>query len=159
MGPRRFILARRLALIGSTGPWIPQAARRLVLFCIASVASATAAAQQLGTIRFDSWLSYQRNDDGSARRQYDPRLFVPFDLQGGWIFTQRADLPVLYTDKVGSDNPAGGRKAGIGDWYVEEIVTTPELTKNLEMWASGRLVFPTGGASPFGSGQYQWAPA
>jgi len=76
------------------------------------VASATAAAQQLGTIRFDSWLSYQRNDDGSARRQYDPRLFVPFDLQGGWIFTQRADLPVLYTDKVGSDNPEISLKRG-----------------------------------------------
>lgn len=131
----------------------------VAFFCLTCVASGTAAAQQAGTIRFDSWLSFQRNTDGSGRWQYDPRVFIPFNLSGGWTFTQRFDLPVSYTDKVGADNPAGAWKSGIGDWYVEEIFTTPELAENLKMWASVRLVFPTGGASPFGAGQYQWAPA
>jgi hypothetical protein len=129
------------------------------LFCFACVAGGTAAAQQLGTIRFDSWLSYQRNTDNSGRWQYDPRVFIPFTLSSGWTFTQRFDLPVLYTDSVGPDNLSGGWKAGIGDWYAEEKMETPPLAENFSMWGSLRFVFPTGGASPFGSGQYQLAPA
>ena len=128
-------------------------------FCFTLVASGPALALEPGTIRFDNWLSYQRNNDDSGRWQYDPRFYIPFKLSGGWTFTQRLDLPVMYTDKVGPDNPSGGWKAGIGDWYVEEIFTTPDLAENFKMWGSVRLVFPTGGASPFGSGQYQWAPA
>ena len=151
-------MARRLALIGSIAPYMPKPLAA-AFFCFACVAGGTAAAQQLGTIRFDSWLSYQRNTDNSGRWQYDPRVFIPFNLSNGWTFTQRFDLPVFYTDRVGPDNLSGGWKAGITDWYVEEIFTTPELAENFKMWGSVRLVFPTGGASPFGAGQYQWAPA
>jgi hypothetical protein len=129
------------------------------LFCLTSVASGAASAQELGTIRFDSWLSYQRNTDDSGRWQYDPRVFIPFRLSGGWTFTQRVDLPVLYTNQVGPANPTGAWKTGITDWYVEEIFGTPDLTENFKMWASVRLMFPTGGAAPFGSGQYQWSAA
>jgi hypothetical protein len=129
------------------------------LVSVASLAACPATAEQLGPTRFDSWLSYQRNTDGSGQWLYQQRFYVPFDLPRGWIFTQRVDLPVSYTNKVGTDNPTGAWKAGIGDWFVEEIVDTPELAENFKAWASLRLVFPTGGAGPFGSGQYQWAPA
>jgi hypothetical protein len=116
-------------------------------------------AQQLGTVRFDNWLYFQNNTDTSERWQYRPRVFVPFELRGGWTFTQRADLPVYYTDKSGSENPTGAWKAGISDWFIEEIFTTPDLAPNFRMFGSVRFVFPTGGGSPFGSEQYQWAPA
>jgi hypothetical protein len=80
------------------------------------LAAGEAPAQQLGTIRFDNWLYFQSNTDGSERWQYRPRVYIPFSLSGGWTFTQRVDLPVYYTDKVGPDNPTGEWKTGIGDW-------------------------------------------
>jgi hypothetical protein len=125
----------------------------------ASALGAPASAQQLGTIRFDNWLYFQENTDSSERWQYRPRFFIPFSLPQGWTFTQRADLPVFYTDKVGTENPSGDWKWGIGDWFIEEIFATPELAKNFRMSASVRFVFPTGGGSPFGADQYQWAPS
>jgi hypothetical protein len=130
-----------------------------VLCWLALAAGGSATAQQLGTVRFDNRLSYQRNTDQSGQWLYQPRFYIPFELIRGWTFTQRIDLPLSYTDEVGTDNPLGQWKAGLGDWFVEEIFSSPELAPNLRMWASVRLVFPTGGASPFGSEQYQWAPA
>jgi hypothetical protein len=123
------------------------------------LAAGAAPAQQLGTIRFDHWLYFQSNTDGSERWQYRPRVYIPFGLSGGWTFTQRVDLPVYYTDKVGPDNPTGEWKTGIGDWFIEEAFASPELAKDLKLTTSVRFVFPTGGSSPFGSNQYQWAPA
>ena len=125
---------------------------------VCALAAAAPASAQMGTIRFDNWLYYQENLDSSARWQYRPRFFIPFSLPQGWTFTQRADLPVFYTDKVGTDNPNGDWEWGIGDWFIEEIFATPELAKNFRMSASVRFVFPTGGSSPFGGNQYQWAP-
>lgn len=127
--------------------------------CLGLAASMDARAQPLDAIRLDNWWYFQRNTDGSGDWQIQPRLFVPVELPRGWTFTQRIDLPVSYTDETGTGNPTGTWKAGIGDWFVEEIITTPELARNFRVWASMRFVFPTGGASPFGSGQYQWAPA
>lgn len=118
-----------------------------------------ASAQQLGTIRFDNWLYFQENINDSERWQYRPRFYIPFDLSRGWTFTQRIDLPVYYTNNTGPENPDGGWKAGIGDWFIEEAFTSPEVSKNLRLFGSVRFVFPTGGGAPFGSNQYQWAPA
>jgi hypothetical protein len=118
----------------------------------------SARAEQLSPVRFDNWLSYQRNENGSAKWLYDPRIYVPFDLSGGWTFTQRVDLPASYTDSAGSANPGGGWKAGVGDAFIEEILSTSELAPNFRLGGSMRFVFPTGNGSPFGSGQYQIAP-
>jgi len=131
---------------------------RAVACGLALLLTAAAPAQQLGTIRFDNWLYFQSNTDGSERWQYRPRFYIPFSLSGGWTFTQRIDLPVYYTDKVGPGNPTGKWKTGIGDWFIEEVYTSPELARNFKLAASVRFVFPTGGSSPFGSNQYQWAP-
>ena len=72
---------------------------------------------------------------------------------------QWIDLPVYYTDRVGRDNPSGHWKADIADWFIEELFISPEVVKNLRLFGSVRFVFPTGGEAPFGSSQYQWAPA
>src|SRR4029077_2969915 len=109
-------------------------------------------------IRFDNWLYYQRNTDDSTRAQYRPRFYIPFNLDNGGEFTQRIDLPVYYTNKVGTDNPNGDRKAGIGDWFIEETYLSPEVSKNTKWSAGARFVSPTGGKSPFGGSQYQVAP-
>ena len=120
--------------------------------------TAAAIAQERAPLRVDNWAYYQRNTDDSERWQYRLRAFAPFDLGGGWTFTQRADLIFYYTDRKGPENPAGEWAAGAGDWFVEESFATPELAKNLKGVLGARFVFPTGGLSPFGSGQYQWAP-
>jgi len=137
----------------------PAAALVAALALAACVVGGPASAQSLGTIRFDNWLYFQENIDKSERWQYRPRFFIPISLPEGWTFTQRADLPVYYTDKVGAENPSGDWKWGIGDWFIEEIFATPELAKNFRMSASVRFVFPTAGGSPFGVNQYQWAPS
>ncbi len=117
-------------------------------------AAAGVLAQERPPIRFDNWLYFQENTNDTERWQYRPRLFIPFNLPHGWTFTQRIDLPVYYTDKVGPDNPAGGWKAGIADWFVEESFVSPEVATNLKLSTSVRFVFPTGGSAPFGSDQY-----
>jgi hypothetical protein len=148
----------------------PSSARRLrgcrlaalvVMACATGVASAQQVPKpdELGTVRFENWLVFLRHTDASEQWQYSPRFFIPFNLPHGWTFTQRFDPPVIYTNSVGPDNPAGGWKAGIGDWFIEEYFTTPELDRNTTITASVRFVFPTGGSAPFGSSQYQWAPA
>ena len=115
--------------------------------------------EKLGTIRMENWLVFQRNTDDSELWQYAPRFYIPFNLSPGWTFTQRIDLPVAYTNSVGPQNTSGNWKFGINDWFIEEILTTPEVVKNTTLFASVRLVFPTGGLGPFGNGQYEWAPA
>jgi len=96
--------------------------------------------------------------DQSGQWLWRPRAYIPVGLSRGWTFTQRIDLSLSCTHPAGSDNPNGTWKAGIGDGFVEEIVTTPELAENLRLWASVRFVLPTRGPSPFRSNQYQWAP-
>jgi len=129
---------------------------RALVQCLALLLVAGNAAAQ---VRYDNWIYYQRNTDDSTRWQYRPRVYAPFDMGGGWTFTQRVDLPFYYTDRRGSENPDGEWKAGLGDWFVEESLTTPELAKATRATLGVRFVFPTGGLSPFGSGQYQWAPS
>ena len=133
--------------------------RLIFALVLALFASRAAVAQELGTIRFDNWLYYQENPDSTGQWQYRPRFYIPVNLPGGWLLTQRIDLPILDTDRVGPDNPTGKWKTGIGDWFIEEMFTTPEVAKNLKLFGSVRFVFPTGGQAPFSASQYQWAPA
>ena len=128
---------------------------------ILAAAACSAWAQEKANppIRFDNWLFYQRNTDDTTRAQYRPRFYIPFNLDNGGVFTQRIDLPIYYTNKVGVDNPNGDRKGGIGDWFIEEIYLSPEVSKNVKWSTSLRLVFPTGGNSPFGGNTYQAAPS
>jgi hypothetical protein len=131
----------------------------VVMACTTEVASAQVPkAEELGTVRFENWLIFQRYTNDKEQGQYWPRFYIPFNLPQGWTFTQRVDLPVAYTDNSGPGNPGGAWKSGIGDWFIEEYFNTPELARNTTVTASVRFVFPTGGSAPFGSSQYQWAP-
>jgi len=131
-----------------------------VTFLLAAALGAlpATAAAQMGTIRFDNWLYYQQNYDGSVRWQYRPRVFIPFAIGDGWTFTQRVDVPFYYTNKAGPANPSGDYDFHVADSYIEEIFDTPDVAKNFRLRTSLRLVFPTGGQSPFGSDQWQIAP-
>jgi hypothetical protein len=134
----------------------------LVITCLLGLAAGSVAEAQPSEwppVRFDNWLYFQHNLDGTDRWQYRPRFYIPFNLDGGWTFTQRIDLPMYYTDRVGPENPGGGWKFGIGDWFIEESLLSPAVTQNLKWSTSLRFVFPTGGKSPFGSSQYQVAPS
>jgi hypothetical protein len=108
--------------------------------------------------RLENWLYYQGNENGSAQWKYEPHLYVPFALGGGWTFTQRIDVPLVYTDDKGSANLKGGWGFGVGNALIEEIFESPLVADGVRLRASARFVFPTGKDSPFGQGQYQWAP-
>lgn len=113
----------------------------------------------LGTVRLDNWGFFQKNANGSEQWQYRPRVFVPYGFDNGWTFTQRADVPMLYTNATGPAKPEGGYSGGIGNSLIEEIVDSPEVAPNLTLRASLRFVFPSPKASPFGTdNQYQVAP-
>jgi hypothetical protein len=121
--------------------------------------SPVAAAQTVpGTVYTENWGFFQKNENGTDQWKYEPRLYVPFRFDNGWTFTQRLDVPMIYTNATGAGNPGGGYSAGVGDVFIEEIFETPEVAKNLSFRTSVRFVFPTGKQSPFGSSQYQWAP-
>src|SRR5262245_33548735 len=102
------------------------------LACLLCCASALAQQKESPPIRFDNWLYYQKNVDDSERWQYRPRFLIPFNLDNGGVFTQRIDLPFYYLNKVGQDNPNGDWKSGIGDWFIEEVYLSPEVSKNVK---------------------------
>src|SRR5678815_4203463 len=89
-----------------------------------SLAAALAGAAPPATaqVRLDNWLYYQDNFGDTARWQYRAKLWFPFDLGGGYSFTQRVDLPFYYTDANGPANSGGGWKFGASDFFVEEIL-------------------------------------
>jgi hypothetical protein len=122
------------------------------------IAPTTAAQSGLGMVNVENWGFFQKNENGSDQWKYEPRLYVPFHFDNGWMFTQRVDVPMIYTNAKGAGNPGGGYSGGIGDVFIEEIFETPEIAKDLSFRASVRLELPTGKQSPFGSSQYQWAP-
>ncbi len=106
----------------------------------------------------ENWGFFQRNTNGSNQWKDEPRLYVPWRLDNGWTFTQRVDVPLIYTNASGPGNPAGGYSGGVGDAFIEEIFDSPDVTPAVHWRASVRFVFPTGKQKPFGSSQYQWAP-
>jgi hypothetical protein len=112
----------------------------------------------LGSVVFENWGFFQRNEDGSNQWKYEPRLYVLYRFVDGATFTQRIDVPLIYTNASGAGNPGGGYSGGVGDIFIEEIFESREVRENLRLKASVRFVFPTGKQSPFGSSQYQWAP-
>ncbi len=124
---------------------------------LAGAAPGAQAQMTMGTIRFDNWLFYQQNFGDTERWQYRPRVFIPWSFGDGWTFTQRIDVPLYYTNASGPDNVNGDWKFGVSDMFIEEIFDTPEVAKNVKLRTSLRLVFPTGGKSPFGADQWQAA--
>lgn len=127
-----------------------------VLLCLCGATAAVAQAD-LRT-HLETWGYWQRDVNGANVWKLQPRLFVPFQLGNGWRFTQRIDVPMLYTNNAGPGNPGGGYSAGFGDAFIEEIFDSPEVAPNLSWVSSLRLVFPTGKQAPFGASQYQVAP-
>lgn len=118
-----------------------------------------AAAQSgFGTVSVENWGYFQRNEDGTNQWKYEPRLYIPYRFDNGITFTQRVDVPMIYTNATGAGNPGGGYSGGIGDVFIEEIFESTEIAPNLRLRGSVRFVFPTGKQTPFGSSQYQWAP-
>lgn len=145
---------RCLLSIGAMGPLLMQPAWGQ------SARDATAAVRGvLRNGRVENWLVFTRSTEEGTTWQYWPRFYIPVDLSGGWRFTQRIDLPVAYTNEPGPQNSAGNWTLGLNDWFIEEIFSTPKVVGNAALLVTMRVVFPTGGLGPFGTGQYEVAPA
>lgn len=141
----------------SAGPWITRIA--FTFLCGAALHGAAWAQAGWQPFRLDNWGFFQRNPDGSNQWQYRPRAFASYRFDNGWVFVQRADIPLLYTNATGAGNPSGSYSGGVGNILLESIVDTPDIAPNLSLRASLRLVFPSPKPSPFGTdSQYQIAP-
>jgi hypothetical protein len=132
--------------------------RGLCAAAFAAGAPCAAAQSGIGAAYVTNFASFQKNANGSGQWTYEPRLYLPYRFDNGWTFTQRVDLPLIYTNDSGPGNSGGGWSGGIGDVLIQESFTSPEIAKNLQVSASLRVLFPTGKQAPFGSSQYQWAP-
>ena len=112
-----------------------------------------------GELRADLWMFYQKNDpDDSNLYKWVLRLQRPWFLPDDWKISWRFDLPFLYTNSPGSENPNGHYQNGLGDLFGQVAVTTPQILPNLTINFGFRMVAPTGGKSPFGSSQWKAAP-
>jgi hypothetical protein len=137
--------------------WLPILA---ALLAISDHYVASAAAEDSLPVRFraEVWDFYQNNADGSDENKVDLRFYQTARLLHGGLLTIREDLPIITTDKTGPQNSNGEWLTGIGDAFVQALIATPEVATNLSLEFGGRLVFPTGGLPPFGTGNYQVAP-
>lgn len=109
-------------------------------------------------LRVQLWNFYQWNEDGSRQDKIVFRAYQDIGLGGDWSVTFREELPLLLTDKTGPANPDGAWSSGLGDAFVQAVVSTPEILPGTRLQVGLRAVFPTGGEGPFGGNTYQLGP-
>ena len=109
----------------------------------------------------ETWYFFQNTSNGpdaSQQQRLTLRLYQPFFFGNGWQLTMREDIRGLYTNQIGRDNPDGAWRANLGDMFGQAALKTPQIAPGLSVDLGLRVVFPTGGLSPFGTGRYQIAP-
>lgn len=114
--------------------------------------------------RFD--LRFQVNKISGDATAYITTLRVdkPFFLNGGkdGILSLRVDLPLVYSDAVGRDNPNGDNEFGTGDSLTQLVYIPPApASQNLPWNAMGfgvQLLWPTASKDMMGNEQYVAAP-
>src|SRR5262249_45289157 len=113
------------------------------LFALLFGAAASPASGQtgFGSVQFQNWGFFQRTEDGSTQWKYEPRLYIPYRFANGVTFTQRIDVPLIYTNASGPGNPGGGYSGGVGDMFIEEYLESAPVAENLRLKASVRFIF------------------
>jgi len=109
----------------------------------------------------ETWFYFRNNSessDGSQQAKATLRLFQPFPLGNGWTLTMREDIPGIYTNQIGQDNPTQQWNANIGDIFAQASLSTPPIAPGLSADVGMRVYFPTGGLKPFGEGSFRIAP-
>ena len=114
--------------------------------------------------RFD--LRFQINQISGDSSAYTTTLRIdkPFLLNGGkdGILSLRVDLPLIYSDAVGRDNPNGDYEFGTSDSLTQLAYIPPaEASQNLPWDAMGfgiQLLWPTASKDMMGNEQYVAAP-
>ncbi len=108
--------------------------------------------------RLDLRLKYQQVQHGDSRSTFaTARADIPFDLEGGWEFALRADLPYGWSDVPSGGNPEGASERGIADALVQGLLIAPVGGR----WAYGfgaQVIFPTASKESLGTGKYQLLP-
>jgi hypothetical protein len=136
-------------------PWIARRGAALVL----ALALPQAAAGEDGfRLRAELWDFFQWNEDDSRQNKIVFRSYQDVALGGDWSVTFREDIPLLLTDKVGTENPTGEWASGLGDAFAQAVLTTPEVLPRTRLQAGVRVIFPTGQRSPFSGSTYQVGP-
>jgi len=128
----------------------------LALACMVLAAPATASEDF--HLRAELWNFFQWNEGGSTQDQIVFRAYQNVALGDDWSVTFRQDVPVTMTNKTGTANPDGDWASGLGDVFAQAVVSTPQILPNTRLQAGLRVVFPTGGPSPFGGSTYQLGP-
>ena len=108
------------------------------------------------------WYYFQNNtptsDVAPRQQKLTLRFYQPFFFGHGWQLTMREDIPTLYTNQTGPDNPTGAWLLHSDDMFGQAAIKTPEIAPGLTADFGLRVVFPTGDLKPFGTGRYQIAP-
>jgi hypothetical protein len=85
------------------------------------------------------------------------RYDTPYQLESGWIFAPRLEIPLVYTNIPSRDNPDADYEFGLGDLSTEILFIRPPRGR----WslASGvQLGWPTASQDQMGFGKYLLAP-
>lgn len=109
--------------------------------------------------RFDLRYNFQNKGEGVQQDQIILRLEQPIPLtrDQSWKVATRLDVPLVFSNKPGSDNPTGRTTFGTGDVLLEGVLVHT-LTERFGYGAGLRVLFPTANADQLGGGRYRFIP-
>lgn len=109
--------------------------------------------------RFDLRYDFQNKGQGVRQHQIIFRLEQPIPLTQDqkWKLAMRLDVPMVFNNKPGPDNPAGRTTFGLGDVLLQ-VVLVNAPTERFGYGVGLRALFPTASADQFGSGKYRLVP-
>lgn len=111
--------------------------------------------------RFDIRYEYQ-NSPFLKGSHDDTHIFTfrvdkPLELSPRWLLATRIDVPVMFTDRMSTDNTRGNTHFGLSDMLAQALIVHtpgPDFA-----WAAGaQLVFPSATEEEMGTGKYRVVP-
>ena len=108
--------------------------------------------------RLDIRQKYQNLPAGKESYTTTFRVDKPFVLDGGWVLSTRADLPLMGSDVTSADNPDSDFKWGMSDFLTQFLLIAPQGEKSWTYAFGLQTIFPTASEDQMGTGRYQVAP-
>jgi hypothetical protein len=100
---------------------------------------------------------YRQVTGGTEASVLTFRYDAPYQLESGWLFSRRFEIPLAYTDIPSRDNPNGDYEFGAGDLSTQFLLIRPPVGR--WSFASGaKLMWPTASQDQMGFGKYLLAP-
>lgn len=107
--------------------------------------------------RLDLRLKLQDGAGGTDSQLLTVRVDKPFELDGGWKISTRADLPIVRNNAAAVPAGADDYETGFGDVLLQALVITPSHGR-LTVAFGTQLIIPTGQDDQFTTGKWRLAP-